>query len=170
MGFYNESKKVFATEYKERSPIYRERMAAWSKEPAVTMAQRPTNLARARELGYKAKQGVYIARVSVRKGRRMRPAVGGGRKPSKSGRFFSRAKSLQTIAEERAAVRFSNMEVLNSYFVGETGERRFYEIIMLDRASPVVTADAFYRSIVSRKHRAHRGLTRSGRKSRGLTH
>ncbi|MCL4411325.1 50S ribosomal protein L15e [Candidatus Marsarchaeota archaeon] len=167
MGFYKESKKAFATEYKERSQTYRDRLAAWGKESAVSMAIRPTNLARARELGYKAKQGVHIARVSIRKGRRMRPAVGGGRKPSKSGRFFSRTKSLQTIAEERAAVRFANMEVLNSYFVGETGERRFYEVILLDRASQVVMADPFYSSVVSRRCRAQRGLTRSGRKSRG---
>jgi large subunit ribosomal protein L15e len=168
MSAYKSMKRTFISEYKERAPQYKERLITWNRQAPVVMAGKPTNIARARELGYKAKQGVLVARVAVRKGRRMRPAVGGGRKPSKAGRFFSRAKSLQVIAEEKAARKFTNLEVLNSYFVGETGEKRFYEIIMLDRSNPSVTADKRFAAVVAHKARAQRGLTSAGRKGRGL--
>ncbi len=168
MSAYKTMKRTFIGEYKERAPQYKERLVAWNKQGPVVMAGKPTNIARARELGYKAKQGVMVARVSVRKGRRMRPTVGGGRKPSKSGRYFSRAKSLQLVAEEKAARKFTNLEVLNSYFVGETGEKRFYEIIMLDRSSPTVKNSSEYAQVIAHRSRAQRGLTHSGRKVRGL--
>lgn len=168
MSMYKNIKQTFKSEYKGRTEAYKERLAAWGNDPAVLRVKKPTNIARARELGYKAKQGVIIARVKVKKGNRKRPTVGGGRKPSKTGRFFSRAKSMQSIAEERASKKFSNCEVLNSYFVGETGTTKFYEIILLDKSSPSIQGDAAYRNIISKGGRAERGLTSSGKKYRGL--
>lgn len=168
MSAYKTMKRTFIREYKERAPQYKARLIEWSRQGPVVMAGKPTNIPRARELGYRAKEGVLVARVAVRKGRRMRPAVGGGRKPSKGGRFFSRAKSLQVIAEEKAARKFSNLEVLNSYFVGETGERRFYEVIMLDRSSPSVKTDPKLAAVASHTARAQRGLTSAGMKARGF--
>ncbi|MGC8478407.1 MAG: 50S ribosomal protein L15e [Candidatus Micrarchaeia archaeon] len=158
MGSYNEISKTFRDEYRSRSSLYKNRLEKWSAEPVVVRAEKPTNIARARRLGYKAIQGVIIARVRVNKGKRKRQKADGGRKPSKSGRFFSRAKSLQRIAEEKAARRFSNCEVLNSYLVGSTGQKAFYEIILLDRASKSVASNPLYKSIISQKGRAFRGV------------
>ena len=168
MGMYKNIKKTFINEYKDRSDIYKSKLAEWSKEPPVSRIGKPTNLSRARNLGYKAKEGIKIARVRVRKGNRKRATVGGGRKPSKSGRYFSRSKSLQSIAEERAAKKFTNCEIMNSYFVGEIGTDRFYEVIMLDKSSKALQADAGYSHILKNQHRAERGLTSSGRKHRGI--
>ncbi len=156
MGSYAEISKTFRNEYSSRDSLYKERLVKWSSEPVVMRADKPTNIARARSLGYKAMQGVIIARVRVNKGKRKRSKPDGGRKPSKSGRFFSRAKSLQRIAEEKAARKFRNCEVLNSYFVGSTGQKVFYEIILLDRASKSVSANPLYNGIISQKGRAFR--------------
>ncbi len=161
-------KKTFQSEYKERSPEYKERIIKWNTESPIMRVEKPTNIARARELGYKAKEGVIVARVRVIGGKKKRATVGGGRKPSKSGRFFARRKSVQAIAEERAARRFTNCEVLNSYLVGEAGSNKFYEVILLEKANPVILSDNQYRSIVAQSHRADRGLTYAGRLHRGL--
>jgi large subunit ribosomal protein L15e len=75
---------------------------------------------------------------------------------------------MQAIAEERAATKFRNFEVLNSYFVGSAGSRRFFEVILLDRASSSITSDPIYRNVIAQKARAFRGLTYAGRKHRGM--
>jgi large subunit ribosomal protein L15e len=168
MSMYKAMKKSFATEYKERPTIYKNRLIQWRAEPPVYRVDKPTNIARAREVGYKAKPGVIVVRVKVKGGTKKRVTAGGGRKPSKSGRYFSRSKSLQSIAEERAARKFSNCEVLNSYFVGASGSDKFFEIILLDRASPVIKSDPNYMQVIAQQGRAFRGMTHSGRKHRGL--
>jgi large subunit ribosomal protein L15e len=45
-----------------------ERMQVWRKQGSVTRIERPTRIDRARSLGYKAKQGIVVARVKVRRG------------------------------------------------------------------------------------------------------
>jgi large subunit ribosomal protein L15e len=168
MTMYKEMKETFQNEYKERSQELRTRLARWNGEPPVVRLEKPTNIARARELGYKAKQGVVVARVRVVGGKKKRPMPPGGRKPSKYGRYFSRRKANQAIAEERAARRFSNCEVLNSYFVGTAGSNRYFEIILLDRSNPSITSDNQYAALVNQKNRALRGLTSAGRSHRGI--
>jgi len=168
MSMYKEMKGSFQAGYKERSDLYKQRMVSWRADPPVKRIDGPTNITRARELGYRAKQGVLVARVRVKGGKKKRDTVGGGRKPSKSGRFFSPGKSTQAIAEERAVRRFSNCEVLNSYFVGDAGSERFYEVILLDRSSPSILHDSVFKGIVMQKGRAYRGLTLKGRKHRGI--
>ncbi len=169
MNMYNSMKDAFQQGYKERSQLYKERLAQWNKEPSVFKVERPTNIARARELGYKAKQGIVIARVRVGKGKSKRPGKRLHRKPTKIGKFYSYNKSLQAVAEERAARRFTNCEVLNSYFVGDTGQRKFFEVILLDRSIPSITKDPQYANIVAQRNRAYRGLTMAGRRHRGIS-
>ena len=168
MSMYKQMQETFINEYKERSQEYKARIVRWSAEPPVNRIEKPTNIARARELGYKAKEGILVARVRVLGGKKKRPMFSGGRKPSKSGRYFSRQKSVQSIAEERAGRRFTNCEVLNSYFVGEAGATKFYEVILLDKSHPAITSDPIYRNVVAQQRRATRGLTHSGRKHRGI--
>ena len=159
MSFYKKIQEVFQTEYKERAPLYRARIAAWRKQAPIVKAEKPTNLARARTLGYKAKEGFVVVRARVERGKRKRNVRMRGRKPSKSGRFYARHKSLQLIAEERAGKKYRNFEVLNSYFVGDDGQYKFYEVILADPAKTGLNLQ---------KGRAFRGLTSQGQKMRGL--
>ncbi len=168
MGAYKNIKETFEKEYSEKNDAYKQRLSKWRSEPPVTRVAKPTNVARARKLGYKAKEGLIVVRARVRGGRKKRVKAGGGRKPSKSGRFFSRVKSLQSIAEDRAARRFSNCEVLNSYFVGNSGTDSFYEVLLLDRENGALATDPIYGSILSQRGRAFRGRTSAGKKHRGL--
>ena len=168
MGASKYIKETIIKEYKERSPEYKNRLSEWSKQDNITKVERPSNLSRARELGYKAKQGIVVVRAAVRKGNRKRQTVGGGRKPSKSARFISRHKNMQTIAEERVSKKFSNYEVLNSYFVGETGTTRFYEVILVSKQDNGIKRDAVYGPVAAQSGRANRALTSSEKKSRGL--
>mgnify|MGYP001626372958 CR=1 FL=1 len=168
MGYSKYVEKTFQKEYKNRSSELRSRLAQWHDEAPVVRISRPTNLARARNLGYKAKQGVIMVRVRVERGLNKRERPRAGRKPSKMGRFYAYRKSLQAIAEERAAAKYTNAEVLNSYFVGADGTNKFYEVILLDRAHPAILADPIYSKIIAEKGRAQRGITSAGKAHRGL--
>ncbi len=166
MGAYKQISSSFRNEFKSRGDVVKSRLMKWRNEPTLMRVERPTNLARARELGYKAKQGVIVVRIKIRKGLRKRAKPRGGRKPSKSGRFFAHEKSFQAMAEERAAKKFDNCEVVNSYYVGEDGSFKFFETIMVDREHPTVRSDRFYGQVVRRNNRALRGLTHAGQEHR----
>jgi large subunit ribosomal protein L15e len=168
MGMYQHIDRTFQDEYKNRSEILKRRITEWRSEPAVARIDHPTNISRARKLGYKAKEGVIIARVKVERGLRKRRKMRGGRKPSKSGRFYAYRKSLQSMAEERAARRFSNCEVLNSYYVGEDGSYKFFEAILIDKSHPAITSDPYYSDVLRNKGRVYHGMTSSGIKHRGI--
>ncbi len=153
--------------------LLRKRLREWRKGPAVVRITKPTRLDRARALGYKAKQGVIVVRTRVRRGGRRKKRPRRGRKPKRMGvRKFVPAKSIQLIAEERAARKYPNLEVLNSYPVGADGQYHYHEIIMLDPHHPAIRSDPELGWIVGAAHRGrvHRGLTRAGRKARGLLH
>ena len=163
MGAYKYIAKTFAKEYKERSKSLREKITEWKAQPVVVRVEKPTNITRARTLGYKAKQGYIIARVRVRKGRRKRPKQAKGRKPGTNIRFITRDQSLKLIGEVRASKRFTNMEVLNSYYVGEEGNYKFFEVILIDPSKATVTIAA-----KNSRGRVQRGLTHEGKTARGL--
>jgi large subunit ribosomal protein L15e len=151
--------------------LLRQRLIEWRKQPVITRIEKPTRLDRARKLGYKAKQGFVMARVKVRRGglRKKRPKA--GRRQKRMGvKKFKPAKSLRLIAEERTARKFPNLEVLNSYWVGEDGRSKWFEVIMVDPHHPVIKADENVNWICQKQHRgrAFRGLTSAGKKVRGL--
>lgn len=81
-------------------------------------------------------------------------------------------KSIQLIAEERAARKYPNLEVLNSYPLGSNGTHEYFEVIMLDPNHPAILSDPMLGWVAGERHRGrvHRGLTRAGRKARGLLH
>jgi large subunit ribosomal protein L15e len=166
MGAYKYIKETLENEYKTRSPEYRARVIRWRKEPTITRVERPTNLIRARSLGYKAKQGIVVARVKMGKGRRKRVSPHKGRKAKTNYMYDALDKSLRMVAEEKASRRFSNMEVLNSYWVGEDGQFKYFEIIMAERGNP--NLPEYMANEIANKGRAFRGLTSAGRKVRGL--
>lgn len=115
------------------SALQWERMQVWRREGSVVRVARPTRIDRARSLGYKAKQGVIVVRSKVRRGgRRVSRYVRGRRTANMGIRRLTPGKSLQRIAEERASTRYLNMEVLNSYWVGEDGRQKWFEVILVD--------------------------------------
>ncbi len=153
-----------------KSPLMRQRLIGWRKEPTILRIERPTDPARARRIGYKAKQGFCVARVKVVRGKRKRPAPALGRVPKKMGRFFTLDKSKRVVAEEKVSRKFPNMEVLNSYQVGEDGVHKWFEVIMFDPQNPSVSEgrETANLALSNTGGRAHRGLTAAGKRSRGL--
>lgn len=151
--------------------LMRQRLIEWRKQPTIIRIEKSTRLDRARKLGYKAKQGFVIVRVRVRRGglRKQRPKA--GRRPKRMGvKKYKPAKSLRLIAEERGARKFPNLEALNSYWVGEDGRSKWFEVIMVDPHHPVIKADRDINWICQKQHhrRVFRGLTSAGKKVRGL--
>jgi large subunit ribosomal protein L15e len=151
--------------------LMRQRLIKWRKQSTTVRVEKPTRIDRARELGYKAKQGFVMARVRVRRGglRKKRPKA--GRRQKRMGvKKYKPAKSLRFIAEERAGRKFPNLEVLNSYWVAEDGRSKWFEIILVDPHHPVVKADKEINWICQKQHhrRVFRGLTSAGKKVRGL--
>lgn len=168
MGFY----KVLKENWKKADGLYKDRMVEWRREPATTRIERPTRLDKARELGYKAKQGFVIVRQRVIRGGHDRPSDRGGRKPKNNGLRMNLNKNYQMICEERANKKFLNCEVLNSYFLTKDGKYYWYEVILVDRDHPAIKADKDLKwvSNPSNKGRVFRGLTSAARKFRGLRH
>ncbi|MFG1518987.1 MAG: 50S ribosomal protein L15e [Thermoplasmataceae archaeon] len=151
--------------------LQKQRMIEWRNGNAVERLEYPTRIDRARELGFKSKYGYIVVRSRVRKGGRNRPKIMGGRRPRRLAyNNLTPKKSIQWIAEERAADRYPNMELLNSYYVGEDGRYKYYEIILVDPSSPQILADPKIRWIADDKHngRVYRGLSSAGYKGRGL--
>ncbi len=150
--------------------IYKQRLIDLRKQNVVSRIERPTRLDRARELGYKAKLGYAVVRVRVKKGGRRRRKPDKGRKPKKMGLVHFTPKSLQWIAEERAQRKFSNMEVLNSYWLCEDGKNDWYEIIMIDPSHPSIANDDKINWInnPANRRRVYHGLTSVAKKRRGL--
>jgi large subunit ribosomal protein L15e len=110
----------------------------WRREPTVHRINFPTRLHRARELGYRAKQGYVVVRVRIRKGGARKPRPRAGRRPKALGvTRYTRALGLKQIAEMKAQKKFPNMRVLNSYYVWEDGRHHWFETIMRDLHNPV---------------------------------
>ncbi len=143
--------------------LMKQRVIAWRREPAIVRIDKPTRIDRARRLGYKAKRGYVIVRVRVRRSGFRKPRPRSGRRPKRMGvEKIKLAKSLRLIAEERAARRYPNLEVLNSYWVWEDGLYKWFEVIMVDRTLlPELR-------LGKGRGRVFRGLTSAGRKVRGL--
>lgn len=171
-SFYHYMAQLWKSPYEgDMGRLMRQRLIEWRRQPAVVRIDKPTRLNRARALGYKAKVGFVVARVRVRKGGRRKPRPDTGRRPKRMGVYgYAPAKSLRLIAEERAARKFPGLEVLNSYYVGEDGRYKWYEVILVDPHHPSICRDKDIGWICEPQHRGRvfRGKTAAGRKMRGL--
>jgi large subunit ribosomal protein L15e len=156
----------------QHNQLMKKKLLEWRKEQTIVRVEKPTRIDRARKLGYKAKQGVIVLRVKVRKGgsRKIRPVS--GRRPKRMGvTAYTPGKSLKLIAEERAQRKYPNLVLLGSYYVGEDGTHKWFEVIMVDRDNPVIQNDPKFKWTInspSALGRPSRGLTMSGKKVRGL--
>jgi len=150
---------------------YKQRLIQWRKDENYERINKPTRIDRARSLGYKAKTGYIVVRARIRRGGLRKPTIKGGRRPAAKGiSKITMGKSIKRIAEERTAKHFPNMEVLNSYWVGEDGKHQYFEVILVDPVHPSIMRDNKINWItdISNKRRVLRGKTSAGQKGRGL--
>jgi len=148
----------------------REKMIRWRKQNTIVKIEKPTDIARARTLGYKAKKGIVVVRVRLIRGGHKRPRPRKGRRTKNLTIRKVLKMNYQWIAENRATKKFTNLEVLNSYKIAKDGKHYFFEIIMIDPSRPEIIKDKNYNFICKKanQHRPERGLTSAARKSRGL--
>ena len=110
----------------------------------------------------------------MRRGGRKRPVAKGCPygKPKTSGAVKQQKpeRNLQSIAEERVGRRLKGLRILNSYWVGQDSTYKYFEVIMIDIHHAAITRDPKINWMCNpvQKHRELRGLTASGKSSRGL--
>ena len=170
MNLYSQISKAWQERAEPWEAVQRERLIKWRTEPVTARIPAPTRLDRAHALGYKAKQGFIIVRQRVNRGGRQREQIRKVRKSHSARQTKILSMNYQQVAEERAARKFPNMEVLNSYHVGKDGHHYWYEIIMVDKQSPSILADKHISWIASPAHtrRAFRGITSAAKRRKGL--
>jgi len=168
MGMYKYVRDAWKKPGKTLSEVNKQRYIDWAKELVTVRIERPTRIDRARSLGYRAKQGIFVVRQRLIRGKRMREKIRKGRRPKHSRQKKVLDMNYQQVAEQRANRGFPNCEVLNSYTVGKTGRHCWFEVILVDRAHPAIITDKQLSFMTKGKHRgrAYRGLTSAGNKSR----
>lgn len=147
------------------------RLIEWRRGGSIVKVDKPLRLDRARALGYKAKKGIVVVRVKLIRGGRRRKRQGvKGRKSRKQSVRKILKMNYRWVAEIRAARKYKNLEVLNSYWIGKDGKYYFFEVIMIDPSRPEIKNDPVLEWITKRANqkRAERGLTSAAKKSRGL--
>ncbi len=179
MPFYQRVQETFQKEFQGKeadgidySSLYRDRLLSFRQQKnSVVRLERPTNIARARTLGYKAKQGFVVVRVKIRRGSGLHRRPVAGRRPKRMGVNKLTPKiSIQSMAEQRASRKFPNLEVLNSYWIGADGKSKFFEVILVDKSHPSILADKDISWVADKQHRRRvfRGLTSAQKRTRGL--
>ena len=151
------------------------RMRCWEYRqlPSMVRLTRPSRPDKARRLGYKAKQGVCVYRVRVRRGGRKRPVSKGiiyGKPVHQGVTKLKPRRNLKNQAEEKAGRKCGGLRVLNSYWINSDTVYMYYEIIMVDPMHAAVRNDPRLNWICNptHKHRELRGLTAAGKRYRGL--
>jgi large subunit ribosomal protein L15e len=171
-SFYSHIREAWQTPKEGKlAELQWQRQQEWRDEGAIERIERPTRLDKARSQGYKAKQGVVVARVAVRKGTARKQRFKAGRRSKRQGvNKITRRKSIQRIAEERASRKYPNLRVLNSYWVGEDGSRKWHEVILLDPEHPAIQNDDDLNWICddTQRGRPFRGKTGAGVRGRGM--
>ncbi|MEM4330921.1 MAG: 50S ribosomal protein L15e, partial [Candidatus Pacearchaeota archaeon] len=144
--------------------VLRERMKEWRKENSIVRVEYPLRLDRAHALGYKAKQGILVVRVRVIRGGHKRPRPKKGRRSKRMHTRLNLTMNYKEIAEQRAARKYKNCEVINSYWVGKDGKYYYYEVILADRSSTSIKSDKelSFNTKPANRGRAFRVLTSAG--------
>ena len=155
MGAYKYLEEVWR---KKQSDVLRFvlRIRSWEYRqlPVIHKCTRPSRLDKARKLGYKRKQGYVIYRIRVRRGGRKKPVSKGivYGKPIHHGiSQMKPARSHRAVAEERVGKRCKNLRVLNSYWVGQDGAYKFFEVILVDPFHKTIRGDPQINWIASHK-------------------
>ena len=134
--------QVWLKMLKENPMELRQRAVIWRNENAVTRVEKPSRIARARRLGYKAKQGIIVVRMRVGTGGMRKERPRGGRRPKHLGVTKIKADvSMKQVAERRILQRYPNMKLLGSYFLYKDGMHYWFEIILADPSHPRIAKD-----------------------------
>ena len=134
--------QVWLKMLKENPMELRQRAVIWRNQNAVTRVEKPSRIARARRLGYKAKQGIIVIRMRVGTGgmRKQRPR--GGRRPKHLGVTKIKADvSMKQVAERRVLERYPNLKLLGSYFLYKDGMHYWFEVVLADPSHPRIAKD-----------------------------
>ena len=134
--------QIWLKMWKTNSVELRKKAILWRKQNVLTRIDRPSRIARARRLGYKAKQGIIVVRMRVGAGgmRKQRPT--GGRRPKHLGVTRIKADvSMKQVAERRVLERYPNMRLLGSYFLYNDSIHYWFEIILADPSHPRIAKD-----------------------------
>ena len=149
--------------------ILRNRMIEWRAGETIVKVEKPLRIDRARSLGYKAKKGVIVVRVRLKRGGHKRTRPNKGRRSKRMHIRKNLSMNYREIAEQRVARKYPNLEVLNSYWIGKDGIHYFFEVILVDPEMPEIKSDKQLGFISkSPKGRVFRGITSAGTKARGL--
>jgi len=134
--------QVWLKMLKENPMELRQRAVVWRNENAVTRVEKPSRIARARRLGYKAKQGIIVVRMRVGTGGMRKERPRGGRRPKHLGVTKIKADvSMKQVAERRILQRYPNMKLLGSYFLYKDGMHYWFEVILADPSHPRIAKD-----------------------------
>ena len=134
--------QVWLKMLKENPMELRQRAVVWRNQNAVTRVEKPSRIARARRLGYKAKQGIIVVRMRVGTGGMRKERPRGGRRPKHLGVTKIKADvSMKQVAERRILQRYPNMKLLGSYFLYKDGMHYWFEVILADPSHPRITKD-----------------------------
>jgi len=142
--------QVWLRMWKENAPELRAKAVEWRRQNALVRVERPSRIQKARQLGYKAKQGIVVIRMRVGRGnmRKKRPVA--GRRPKHLGVLrIKPALSMQRVAERRVLERHPNMQLLGSYYLYQDGLYLWYEVILADPSHPRIVKDKEIRGKLS---------------------
>ncbi|MBU3913856.1 MAG: 50S ribosomal protein L15e [Nanoarchaeota archaeon] len=147
------------------------KLIEWRAGNSIVKIEKPSDIGRARNLGYKDKKGVIVVRIRIIRGGRKRSVPNKRRRTKRKTVRKTLKMSYQWVAEARVAKKYTNLEVLNSYQVGKDGMHYFYEVILIDPSRPEIQSDKNFAWICNpaNRGRVFRGLTSSAKKSRGLS-
>lgn len=169
MSYYKYAREQYEQPKENLDELWQQRLIDWRDQEAIVKVDNPTRIPKARQQGYKSKEGFTVVRTRIRKGNSKRERITAGRRPKRTGQTrFSPKKSNRVIAEGRASDKYENLEVLNSYWVAEDGTYTWFEVLMVDPEHPQIKSDDDLNWICDQEDRVERGLTPAAKKSRGL--
>lgn len=142
MSVYARLNQLWREKPEEFRALMKERLIKWRRQPAVVRVEKPLRLDRARQLGYKAKQGFLVLRVRVRRGGFQKPRPRAGRRPKALGVVKHKVNvSMKEEAIQRARKQYPNLYPLGAYWIAEDGMYKWFEVIMVDPYHPAIRKD-----------------------------
>lgn len=142
MNMYAHVTGTWRKMWKDHSDELKTKSIEWRQQPTILRVKRPSNIARARRLGYKAKQGFVVTRIRVGRGgmRKQRPKA--GRRPKHLGVVrIKQSESMRKVAERRVAEKYPNMQVIGSYYLHKDGKYSWFECVLVDKNHPSIFKD-----------------------------
>jgi len=169
-GLYHYIKQAWKKPTSQHNEELRKNMVAWREGPRIIKLEKPSRLDRARVLGYKAKKGILVFRVTLERGGRQKIRPTTKRRSKRFNTKLILKSSYQLVAEQRVQKSHPNLEILNSYKLGKDGQFYFFEVIAVDKNQAEIKSDPQFKWLQSSSNRFRvlRGLTSSGTKSRGF--